>query len=61
MFDRRAVHIRLLDYYHAPDVKVWLTSPHPQLEDQKPIDLIGCGRAEEVHKVLDRLDADAYI
>lgn len=52
---------RLDEYYTSPEVRIWLYSAHPQLEDQRAIDLIISDRTAEVIAILDRLDAEAYI
>ena len=52
---------RLKSYYDVEDIKIWLHTPHPQLNGQKAIDLIHAGRVKDVFRVLDRLDSDAYL
>ena len=53
---------RLAEYYETPEEVVsWLRSPHPQLENQTAESLIATGRAYDVHRVIERLDADAYL
>jgi len=52
---------RLGDYYSPDEIRLWLYARHPQLEGQRAIDLIHEGKALEVLKVLDRLDADVYL
>jgi transcriptional regulator with XRE-family HTH domain len=52
---------RLQEYYTADEIRVWLYARHPQLEGERAIDLINQNRSEDVLRVLDRLDAEAYI
>lgn len=52
---------RLFAYYEAPDVDTWLHAPHPQLNGERPIDLMRLGRTKEVVAILDRLDEAAYL
>lgn len=58
--DLGAVIDRLRRYYANGEVIDWLYASHPQL-GVPPITLIREGRAAEVHAVLDRLDAGAYL
>ncbi|MBL4574482.1 MAG: DUF2384 domain-containing protein [Opitutaceae bacterium] len=57
----RWVAERLSDFYEPDEVRLWLQSPHPQLESQKPYDLINEGRTGEVLEVLERLDSGVYL
>ena len=59
--DLNYIVMRLSEYYHADEVRAWLYARHPQLDGQRAIDLIHEDRAEEVLKVLDRLEADVYL
>lgn len=52
---------RLEDYYTNNEIRTWLYARHPQLKDQRAIDLIHRGRVEEIFRVLARLDADGYL
>lgn len=52
---------RLLELYTAPDAHQWLYSVHPQLNGDRPIDLMHVGRTAEVTKILDRMDDGAYL
>ncbi|MFD1914126.1 antitoxin Xre/MbcA/ParS toxin-binding domain-containing protein [Halodurantibacterium flavum] len=61
MQDRRPVRQRLTAHYTSEEIAVWMHRAHPQLGDQSPRHLIHQGRAEEVHRVIDRLDDGAYI
>lgn len=55
------IHRRLFGYYDAPEANQWMESPHPMLNGEKPIDLINSGRALEVDRILDQLDAGVYL
>lgn len=52
---------RLSDYYSAKEIRIWLFARHPQLGGERAIDLINAGRSIEVLRILDRLDAGAYL
>jgi transcriptional regulator with XRE-family HTH domain len=59
--DLHYIVARLEPYYTADEIRAWLYARHPQLEGARAIDLIHEGRSEEVLRVLDRLDAGAYL
>ena len=52
---------RLEEYYTPEEIRSWLYARHPQLDGERAIDLISQNRSEEVLRVLERLDAEAYI
>jgi uncharacterized protein (DUF2384 family) len=52
---------RLQEYYSAEEIRTWLYARHPQLEGRRAIDLIHDGESIEVLRILDRLDAGAYL
>jgi hypothetical protein len=52
---------RLQEYYSAGEIRSWLYARHPQLDGQRAIDLIHEGKSIEVLRVLDRLEAGAYL
>ncbi|OED40205.1 hypothetical protein AB833_12305 [Chromatiales bacterium (ex Bugula neritina AB1)] len=52
---------RLQEYYDSSEIRVWLNSPHPQLDGERAIVLIHKGRSEEVLQVIKRLDSEAYL
>jgi hypothetical protein len=52
---------RLSEYYSADEIRTWLYARHPQLGGERAIDLINQNRSEEVLRVIDRLDAEAYL
>ena len=59
--DLNYVVMRLSEYYAADEIRTWLYARHPQLGGARAIDVIHDNRAEDVLKILDRLDADAYL
>jgi hypothetical protein len=52
---------RLREYYSADEIRTWLYARHPQLEGARAIDLINQNKSEDVLRILDRLDAEAYL
>ena|SRR5208282_4978880 len=52
---------RLQEYYTPDEIRTWLYARHPQLEGARAIDLINQNKSEEVLRILDRLDAEAYL
>jgi hypothetical protein len=52
---------RLQEYYSADEIRIWLYARHPQLDGERPIDLINRGTSERILNILDRLDAEAYL
>ena len=52
---------RLDEYYSPGEVRAWLYARHPQLNGERAVDLICQNRSEEVLRVLERLDAEAYV
>jgi uncharacterized protein (DUF2384 family) len=52
---------RLQEYYSTEEIRTWLYSRHPQLNGERAIDLIHGARTIEVLKILDRLDAEAFL
>ena len=52
---------RLEEYYTPEEIRIWLYARHPQLDGERAIDLISQNRSEEVLRVLERLDAEAYL
>ena len=61
MKDCRPIRQRLAEFYTETELDLWIYLPHPQLGDVPPRSLVDQGRAEEVHVLIDRLSADAYI
>jgi transcriptional regulator with XRE-family HTH domain len=52
---------RLDEYYSSDEIRLWLYARHPQLNGERAIDLICQDRSEEVLRVLERLDEEAYL
>ena len=52
---------RLQEYYSSDEIRTWLYARHPQLEGRRAIDLIHEGKAIDVLRVLERLDAGAFL
>lgn len=52
---------RLLAFYDLSDARLWLNTPHPCLGDERAIDLIRAGRADEVDAHLHALETGAYL
>jgi len=61
MKDRRPIRQRLAEFYTETELDLWIYRPHPQLGNVPPRLLVDRGQAEEVHALIDRLDAAAYI
>lgn len=61
MAQLRWVAVRLSDFYEPMEVRLWLQSPHPQLDNARPYDLIVEGRTAEVLEVIERLDSGVYL
>lgn len=59
--DLHYIVARLQEYYTAEEIRAWLYARHPQLEGRRAIDEITEGRSEDVVRILDRLDAAAYL
>lgn len=58
--DRRPIRQRLADFYTEAELDLWLYRPHPQL-GCAPTQAVDAGRAEEVHRIIDRMDEGAYL
>lgn len=52
---------RLAEYYEPDEIRSWLYARHPQLDDERAIDLIHERRTEEVLRILERLDDAAFL
>lgn len=57
----RLVADRLSDFYGPEEVRLWLQSPHPQLDGKKPCDLINAGRTKDMLDVIEGLDSGVYL
>jgi uncharacterized protein (DUF2384 family) len=56
-----AIRKRLAVFYKRHEIDVWLRSAHPQLNHQRPCDLINDGEGALVEQVLQRLESGAYL
>lgn len=61
MKDRRPIRQRLAEFYTEAELDLWIYRPHPQLDDVPPRQVVDQGRAEEVHALIDRLEAGSYL
>jgi uncharacterized protein (DUF2384 family) len=61
MAQLRWVAQRLADFYEPDEVRLWLQSPHPQLDGRRAYDLIVEGRTPEVLEIIERLDSGVYL
>ncbi|MCB0973267.1 MAG: helix-turn-helix transcriptional regulator [Actinobacteria bacterium] len=52
---------QLSEYYPADEAKLWIFSPHPLLQGERPADRIAAGRTDDVLRLVDQLDSAAYI
>lgn len=48
-------------FYTDQEFAIWLTSPQPLLDNWTPIQLIGCGKGDELLRVMKALDDGVYI
>ncbi|RWR26799.1 DUF2384 domain-containing protein [Sinirhodobacter populi] len=59
--DRRPIRQRLAAHFTEAQLDLWIYRPNPDLWSLAPYQLVDAGRAEEVHQLIDRLDAGAYV
>jgi putative toxin-antitoxin system antitoxin component (TIGR02293 family) len=52
---------RLAEFFSPEDARLWLFAPHPQLNGERPADLLAKGRQKEVLAVIARLQDSAFI
>jgi transcriptional regulator with XRE-family HTH domain len=52
---------RLRVFYAPAEIRMWLYARHPQLDGARAIDCVGQKKPEDVLRMLNRLEADAYI
>lgn len=57
----RYVVDRLSDFYRPDEIRLWLHTPHPLLENERAIDLITSGETEKVLAVIERMESGAYL
>ena len=59
--DLHHIAMRLGEFYTPEEVRAWLYAHHPQLNEERAIELIQQGRRKEVLEVINRLEADIYL
>jgi transcriptional regulator with XRE-family HTH domain len=47
--------------YDPDEARLWLFSPHSELDGNSPADFIAEGRTDEVLGIIDRLQSSAYV
>src|ERR1700722_5550328 len=52
---------RLAEFFEPEDARLWLLAPHPQLNGERPADLVANGRQKEVLAVIARLQDSAFV
>jgi putative toxin-antitoxin system antitoxin component (TIGR02293 family) len=52
---------RLSEFFEPEDARLWLFAPHPQLNGERPADLVAKGRQKEVLAVIARLQDSAVV
>lgn len=52
---------QLSSIYEPDEARLWLFSPHAELDGNSPAELIAEGRIDEVLAVIDRLQSGAYV
>ena len=52
---------RLAEFFDPEDARLWLLAPHPQLNGERPADLVAKGRQKEVLAVIARLQDSAVV
>jgi len=57
----RWVAERLSDFYEPDEARLWLQTGHPQLDGERPYDLINEDRTAEVLEIIDRLESGVYL
>ena len=57
----RWVAERLSDFYAPDEARLWLQTGHPQLNGEKPYDLINEDRTAEVLEIIDRLESGVFL
>jgi len=51
----------LAEFFEPADARLWLFAPHPQLNGERPADLVAKGRQKEVLAVIARLQDSAFV
>jgi len=52
---------RLAEFFEPEDARLWLFAPHPQLNGERPVDLIAEGRQKDVLAIIARLQDSAFV
>ena len=52
---------RLAEFFEPDDARLWLSAPHPQLNGERPADLVSKRRQREVLAVIARLQDSAFV
>ena len=52
---------RLSEFYESKDARVWLHSPHPQLDFEIPHEVIRNGETARVLEIIERLETGVYL
>ena len=52
---------QLATIYEPDEARLWIFSPHPDLEGLRPADLIAENRFDEVLELIDQLQSAAYV
>ncbi len=55
------IDVRLAEYYTPRERAVWWASPQPLLDGRRAMAILEDGKQAELHRLLDQLDACAYI
>jgi uncharacterized protein (DUF2384 family) len=58
---RPTLKARLTERYGLEGMYAFLRTPQPHLDDRRPADMILEGDAEEIHAMLDRLEAGVNV
>ena len=51
---------QLAQVYYPDEARLWLFSPHRDMNGKRPVDLIANDRMDEVLAIIDRLESAAY-
>jgi hypothetical protein len=58
--ERRPIRQRLAEFCTEAELDLWIYRWHPQL-GCTPAQAVDSGRADEVHRIIDRMDEGAYL
>jgi len=51
---------RLTDFYTPEEIRIWIFTQQPLLDNERPIDLVISGETEKILDLLQEIDAGAY-